>query len=305
MTILVIGDANADLTATVDQFPAEGDDRVVGQLSWGSGGMGVNSATALALLGADVRLLARVGPDAAAATALAVARAAGVDLSAIQHDASTPTGLCYVAVSPGGERTFFSYRGANALLDEESGLAALPGARWVHVSAYALIDGPQRATSLALIEAAGAAGVPISLDLCLPYLREHPGEVRQLLARLAILFANEHEIALLGGAEPNALAQLVAHGQAVVVVKRGAQGCIVATSDSQYTSAAFVVAAVDTNGCGDAFVAAFLQSHRAGRSLTECARYGNAAGALNATRYGSATGLPTQADLAAFMEQAG
>src|SRR4029078_3504779 len=77
------------------------------------GGGAANVGAALALLGAPVRLLARVGRDPAAEIALRVARAAGADLRAVQVDTALATGLCFAAVSPGGERTFFSYRGAN------------------------------------------------------------------------------------------------------------------------------------------------------------------------------------------------
>src|SRR5262245_19678257 len=113
MTILVVGDANADLSATVDRFPHEGDDAVVAALSWGSGGSAANVAAALALLGAAARLLTRVGRDPAAEVALRVARDAGVDLGAVQRDPTLATGLCFAAISPRGERTFFSFRGAN------------------------------------------------------------------------------------------------------------------------------------------------------------------------------------------------
>src|SRR5688500_15840398 len=119
MTILVLGDANADLSAGIRRFPAEGDDSQIASLAGGSGGSAANVAAALALLGAPARLLARVGCDPAAEIARRVARAAGVDLAAIQVDDALATGLCFAAISPGGERTFFSYRGANIAFEVE------------------------------------------------------------------------------------------------------------------------------------------------------------------------------------------
>src|SRR5262245_44399519 len=117
MTVLVIGDANADLSASLGRFPHEGDDALTGTLGWGSGGSAANVAVACGRLGARTRLLARVGRDPAAEVALRTARHAGVDLSAVQHDESLATGLCFAAISPGGERTLFSFRGANTALD--------------------------------------------------------------------------------------------------------------------------------------------------------------------------------------------
>ena len=49
MSILVLGDANADLAAPLRAFPREGDDAALLDLAWGSGGAGVNVVTALAL----------------------------------------------------------------------------------------------------------------------------------------------------------------------------------------------------------------------------------------------------------------
>ena len=88
MTVLIVGDANADLSAALSRFPHEGDDALIGALGWGSGGSAANVAAALALLGTRARLLARVGCDPAAEVALRAARDAGVDLAAVQRDAT-------------------------------------------------------------------------------------------------------------------------------------------------------------------------------------------------------------------------
>jgi sugar/nucleoside kinase (ribokinase family) len=137
MSILIIGDANADLSAALGRFPAEGDDAPISSLGWGSGGSATNVAAALALLGEPPKLLARVGRDPAAEVALGVARAAGANLAAVQTDESLATGLCFAAVSPGGERTFFSYRGANVALAPPPSI--LEDVRWLHMAGQALL----------------------------------------------------------------------------------------------------------------------------------------------------------------------
>src|SRR5262245_44834882 len=188
MTVLIVGDANADLSATLSRFPHEGDDALVDALGWGSGGSAANVAAALALLDTPARLLARVGRDPAAEIALRVARAAGVDLASVQIDDAEATGLCFAAISPGGERTFFSFRGANVALALAPPGALLDGVRWLHIAGHALLEGRQRATALALLAEAAARGIPISLDLCLPLLRDWREHTLELLPRLAIVF---------------------------------------------------------------------------------------------------------------------
>ncbi len=299
MTILVVGDANADLSAALRRFPAEGDDAPIAMLGWGSGGSAANVATALALIGAQARLLARTGRDPAADVALRVAHGAGVDLGLIQRDDGLATGLCFAAISPGGERTFFSFRGANVQLELPGGADPLEGAGWLHIAGHALLEGPQRATALALAAEARRRGTPISLDLCLPLLRAQPAEVLDLLPDLRLLFANELELAALApSAEP---AWLLDRGARLVALKLGPRGSVIVAAGLRHAAPAFAVDALDTNGCGDAFVAGFLHAHQRGAAPEDCAALANAMGALAATRPGAAEALPDRAQLRSFL----
>jgi ribokinase len=304
MMILVVGDANADLSAALVRFPSEGDDTQITALGWGSGGSAANVAAALGRLGTPARLLARVGRDPAAEIALRMARAAGADLSIIQVDETLTTGLCFTAVSPGGDRTFFSFRGANMAL-VPIGADQFSGIGWLHISAHALLEAQQRATTQALIEEAAARDIPISLDLCLPTLRAWRAEILTLLPRLRILFANEIELAeLCPGMEQEAAAdQLIAGGLELAAIKLGPRGALIAGPGLRQRAPAFDVAAVDTNGCGDAFVAGFLSAHLHGAKLEHCCTLGNAIGALTAIRYGAAEALPTRHELYTFLRQ--
>lgn len=313
MTVLVIGDAMADLCGEVARFPREGDDAPLGSLGWRSGGMGANVAAALARLGERSRLFARVGSDPAAEVALRVAREAGADLSAIQRDIELATGLCFAAVSKSGERTFFSHRGANAAFDLEQGPpkalgAALEGARWLHICGHALLTGRQRASALALSEAARARGVPVSLDLCAPLVRELREDTRSRIPRLSVLFANEIELRLLypGRSEPDALdslAALTARAGLTIAFKRGARGSVIIHAGGRLDAPPFPIDAIDTNGCGDAFVAGFLSASLRGDSIEERARLANALGALAATRRGAADSLPTREEVQTFLHE--
>jgi sugar/nucleoside kinase (ribokinase family) len=311
MTIMVVGDANADLTAVLTRFPHEGDDSPVSMLHWGSGGSSANTAAGLALLGQPTRLLARVGSDPAADVALRVVRDAGVDLRAIQADPTTATGLCYAAISPSGERTFFAFRGANVQLAYTPGM--LNGITWIHLGGHALLEGRQHDTARALLSEATTRGIPVSLDLCLPLLRARRSEVLQLLPQIRMLFANAEELRLLAvgdadlGDAPDQLAAYAARigqlGVATVIGKCGADGCVLVEGHQIWQIAGFPVVALDTNGCGDAFAAGFLDAWCHGYSLMSCARAANACGAIAATRVGAAEALPNAAELESFLAE--
>lgn len=299
MHVLVVGDANADLSAPLLRFPLEGDDVPLTSLSWGSGGAGTNVATALARLGGAARLLTRVGRDPAAEVALAAARAAGVDLEAVQRDPAQATGLCLAAVSPGGERTFFSFRGANAALTRPRS-DLLRDTRWLHVCGHALLSGAQRETTLELVDEASRRGVAISLDLCLPLLRADRDVALELAPRLRVVFTSEAELAALGQPREAALAALEERGAALIAAKLGERGSLLAGAVRRVVPG-FPAQARDTTGCGDAYAAAFILASLRGAPPAVAARLGNAVGALVATRLGAADALPTVAELHAFL----
>ena len=302
---LVLGDANADLNADLARFPHEGDDCPLRALGWSSGGSAANVATALARMGARARLLARVGIDPAADVALRAARAAGVLLDQVERDATIATGICFAAVSPGGERTFFSYRGANPAFTGGE-VDPLLGASWLHLAGHALLEGSQRGVALALAVEAHRRGIPVSLDLCLPLLRASREVVLTLVPRLTVLFANELELpALVGAPAVGALIDVALDRFApddgpVVAAKLGARGSRLG-GRARADVPAFPILARDTTGAGDAYVAGFLFALALGASPVTAARLGNALGALTAARAGSADALPSHAEACAFL----
>jgi sugar/nucleoside kinase (ribokinase family) len=100
-----------------------------------------------------------------------------------------------------------------------------------------------------------------------------------------------------------AVGQLLDRGAHLVALKRGSRGCLVAGAGLAYRAPALPVAVVDTNGCGDAFVAGFLHTQLRGQPPEVGAALGNALGALTATRYGSAEALPDREQLRAFLAE--
>jgi ribokinase len=243
--------------------------------------------------------------DPAAEIALRAAANAGVDLRQVQRDALLATGLCLAAVSPGGQRTFFSFRGANVALDAAPLLAADMGGVLLHLCAHSLLEEPQRGAALLTADEALRRHTLLSLDLCTPAARNCRDLIFDLLPRLAILFMNEDELALLLPGQPpdEALRALIGRGARLVALKRGARGCIVMTRRGSLVLDAAQVQASDTNGCGDAFVAGFLWAYLRGATLAGCAALANLVGSLTATRPGAAEALPTLAELLAHLRE--
>jgi ribokinase len=315
MDCLIVGDTNADLCAKLECFPLEGDDTAITGLGFHSGGTAANVAVAYARLGGSARLLSRVGNDFATKIALHAAMETGVDLTFLQHDATLATGLCLAAISPNGERTFFSYRGANVALELPNIDHVFQDVLFLHISGHALLDGNQRTTTLMLLDEARRRNIATSIDLCLPLLRKRPREIMTLVPRLSTIFANARELELLGSSlgfagtdfdRFNAAVSALTHDESpLVVAKLGAAGSQIAKGLSRIHVPPLPVHAVDTTGAGDGFVAAFLFVLLRGGSPEMAAHVGNVVGALVSSRSGAADASPTRDEVLATLTAQG
>jgi sugar/nucleoside kinase (ribokinase family) len=84
-----------------------------------------------------------------------------------------------------------------------------------------------------------------------------------------------------------------------VLVRLGADGCLLSLCGAVEHIAGFAVAQVDANGAGDAHLGAFAAALSRGEAPVRAARIANAAAALAVTRAGPAT-APTLAQTRAL-----
>jgi 5-dehydro-2-deoxygluconokinase len=114
----------------------------------------------------------------------------------------------------------------------------------------------------------------------------------------------EMEVAV-GTADPEEAARrLLALGLDLALVKKGADGVLVATPEEMFTVPPTPVDVVCGLGAGDAFGGALAHGLLAGWSPRRCAEYANAAGAVVASRLACADAMPTMAELEQLIEGA-
>jgi sugar/nucleoside kinase (ribokinase family) len=242
MTLVVLGDLMVDVVTRISGPLARGSDTAA-VIAMRGGGSGANVAAWAASLGAPVVFGCRVGDDERGRAAVAELR--GVDVRAVV-DPERPTGTCVVLVEPGGERTMLPDAGAN-----DGPLPEVELGDHLHVVGYALLrDGP-RASALAAIERARAAGVPVSVDPS-SWALMRPGAIPPV----DLLLPNEEEAARLDGGE--------------MVVKLGPDGA----RWGDVRVPAEPVRVVDTTGAGDAFAAGFLTARLGGAGPREALEAG-------------------------------
>jgi len=127
-----------------------------------------------------------------------------------------------------------------------------------------------------------------------------------LLRNVDILTPNESEAALLVGAPVTTLSleqardigrRLQSSGPKIVIMKLGAQGCLLLEGDIVTTIPARVVEPVDTTAAGDVFNGALAVAYSEGASLLEACRFASCAAALSVTRLGAQRSMPARSEV--------
>jgi ribokinase len=304
--VVTLGDINVDILARIPFYPPPGGDSLAEGVDLRAGGSAANTSAVLSKFGLEVSILARVGQDALAEHALSDLRRVGVDLSLVQRDADTQIGLIFAAVTPDGERTFFSCRGANAntTLDGE-GEKRIRDARLLHVSGYALVENPQRAAALQAIAVAHRSGVTVSVDLGVEVKTTPREGIVEALSKTSMLFPNLAVAQWLTDKEGarESLEGLLSLGPELVGLKLREEGCLIGSGEGVFAVPAFGVEPVDDTGAGDSFDAGLILGRVAGLGLRECGILGNALGALATTVTGAGSSLPGPEDALSFLEE--
>jgi ribokinase len=276
--ITVVGSINLDFVATGATLPEPGETVTGATLAIHPGGKGANQALAARRLGAEVRLIGRVGADAMADQALALLKADGVDLTGVGVDAAAPTGAALIAVDAEGENQIMVASGANAALTPDR----LPD----------VIDGALICQLEVPLETVAAAVARATGFVCVNLAPANLAIDDAVLKRADLLVVNEGEAGDYGR-RLHGLPGLVA----VTWGSRGAgllrDGVRVATAEPPE------VEAVDTTGAGDTFVGALVVAMLEGMAPADALRFACAAGALTATKAGAQSSLPTRGEVAA------
>ncbi|MFG2355744.1 carbohydrate kinase family protein [Streptomyces sp. NPDC048521] len=289
--LLVVGDVVTDVVARHRGPLAAGTDTaaVIRTLP---GGAGANVACWAAHAGcADVRLLGRVGADAAAWHERELVAAGVRPRLVVDPEAATGTVICLVDTGAAAERTFLTDSGASLRLEPADWSdALLDGVARLHLSGYLLFTESSRALAETALAAARARGVPVSLDPASAGFLVELGVDRFLAFAegLDVLLPSRDEACLLTGlSDPADAAAKLSRLVPLVVAKAGADGALVARSGVVGARVPAPSATPqDTTGAGDAFTGAFLAALASGADPEEAAALGCRAGAEAVLRVG-------------------
>jgi sulfofructose kinase len=160
-----------------------------------------------------------------------------------------------------------------------------------------LVDGHELAIAQPLCQWASSQGIPTVLDAdsAKPGTNSLASEVDYLVCSQGFArdFTGELEVEA-------AMGRLTAVAPTVVITL-GAAGVVWHHEGENGRFPAFPVEVVDSTGAGDAFHGAFAASLAQGQSWLDTLRIASATAALCCIKIGARVGIPTQAEVAAFL----
>lgn len=268
------------------------------------GGAVANCMAAVSALTGKSAFIGMVGMDFFGDKLISAMKETGVDVRGIKRHPTGRTTLAFVSLNEKGERDFAFFRnpGADFMFQESDvDISIIDDARALHYGSLSLTDEPARSATFAAVSYAKASGKLISYD---PNYRaplwksvnEAVGQIKKGLAFADVVKMSEEEAQLIFQTDDfqQCADALLEGGAKYVFITLGEAGAYYASEKESGHLDGFKVNAVDTTGCGDAFMGAILYSlfHMPNMPLRERVRFANAVGALTATKKGAIPALP-------------
>ena len=292
--VACVGLAVQDLVFTMDVPVLEGEKNFAAGLHAVGGGPAANAAVSIVCLGGRARLVTALGTDAIGDAIQAELAGYGVDCSPVRR-VEAPSPLSAVVVGRDGDRTIIN-RTDPELWSE----AALPSTDDIRGAAVVLTDVRWLDGALAAARAANELDLPVVVDWDLT--DEHvPDELLDLATH--VIFSEPAFQQRFRSLSSATVAEVCRRHDTVVGVTQGSDGVLWASGGECKRTDAFAVDAVDTLGAGDVFHGTFALGLTRGLSIGDIVEWSAAAAAVKCATRGGREGFPSEADVAALLEE--
>lgn len=237
-----------------------------------AGGAPTNVAAAIAALGGNVELAAKVGVDPFGKHLIEVMNSFDVGTRYVLQDKNFFTTFAFVSLMENGERDFYFNRGADGqLTSDEVDTIDINEFSIVHFgSATGFLPGPLQAAYSGLLEKCLEKNIFISFDPNYRHLlfqnntQSFIDQSWHFLNHCHFFKVSDEEAMLLTGMPTlnEAVSVLNEKTNAVFAVTLGKEGTLLGINKETHIVASIDVNPVDTTGAGDAFVGALLYQLR-------------------------------------------
>lgn len=300
--ICVIGSLNMDLVVNVDEMPKKGQTLIGSVFKEVPGGKGANQAVAMARLGADIRMIGKVGKDSFGETLINQLKSDKVNTKYI-HREDCASGVAMITVDKNAENSIVVAPGANFKVLEkdidkcieaidESDIVVLQLETPINTIKYAL----QKSKELGKYTILNPAPAVKLED--------------SIIENVDLLTPNETELEILSGVKieseddiKKAANVLIEKGVKELIVTLGSKGSLYINKDNTKLKKSYKVEAIDTTAAGDSYTGALAVAFAQDKNIDEAMDFASKVGALAVTKEGAQSSLPTMEDVNNFRGQ--
>lgn len=266
------------------------------------GGSSANMAVGLSRLGARVGIVSCLGEDSLSEFLIQFLQAEKVETSHVHRAPGYLPSLCLTEVSPPDRfpQVFYRHDAVDIMLRvTEDDLAYIAGHEMFITNGTSLCASPSRESTYLALERAKGAGRRVVFDvdyraMSWPSAAVAGQAVRLALPFIDVLIGNQLELSLVAGEENlDRATEALRERIPTLVSKLGEQGTRVWQGRDSVFLPPYSVEVVSTISAGDGFASGFLYALLAGKSVTECLHFGNAAAAIVVGRLSCSEAMPT------------
>ncbi|MFD5827376.1 5-dehydro-2-deoxygluconokinase [Lentzea sp. NPDC060358] len=271
------------------------------------GGTATNVAVAAARLGRRAGVLTKVGPDGFGTYVREALEGFGVSSEHVGTSPDLLTPVVFCELDPPADPPLLFYRLPTApdltIGEDDVPWSVVRDVPLLWVTGTGVSAEPSRSSQRMMLASRARAGhTVLDLDyrpMFWPDVETARAEIGWMLDHVTVAVGNrtECEVAV-GTSDPDEAAdRLLERGISWALVKKGAEGVLVATPDGRWTVEPNPVEVVCGLGAGDAFGGALVHGLLSGWDPVKTARHANAAGAIVASRLACADAMPNQEEI--------
>lgn len=263
------------------------------KVDFSTGGGATNAAVTFARQGLHAMYMGKIGDDPAGKAVLDDLHKEGVDTSLVKTSESYHTGYSTLLLSPEGDRTTLTYRGASGHFKvEDFDLMNMHG-EWLYISS---LSGNMEVLE-SIINTAKSKNIKIAINPGQNELAEADW-LKKLLHDVDLLSVNKEELKkLVEGGDDEELVRHASDMAPITIMTDGPNG-VVATDRKQIIKAGMYedVPVIDRTGAGDAFGSGFTTAIAKGEDLATAIKLASANSTSVVNKIGAKTGILREHD---------
>ena len=291
----VVGSINMDLILNMKKVPEVGENVLGTDYGYANGGKGANQATALAKLGARVKMIGKVADDSNGAKLLENLRNNNIDVSGVATDGSQ-TGLAAIILDGDGKNRIVVYEGANTEIEPKRAVNDMG----IDIDLLLLQFETNEEVVINCVNHAVKNGITTVID-CGP-AKNFSLEKMQ---GATILSPNESETKALTDIYPDNEENILKASKILeerskakyIVLKLGERGSALWDGKELKLFPSYKSNVVDTTAAGDCFTAALALEYIRSGDIEKACDFGNKAGSIAVSRMGAQSSMPTLEEL--------